>query len=96
MLNEMLIGRFLCPVCERIIYFPIRGYWCPYCGASLNQDELVEEVTTSSRITDRDERGRPYYKGKYTFRSRAYSQDMSLAAIDEMLEKLTQYEENET
>ena len=43
MLNEMLIGQFVCPVCERILYGPLRGYWCPYCGVDLTHKEPIEK-----------------------------------------------------
>ena len=92
MLNEMLIGRMICPVCERIIYGPVRGWWCPYCGRDLNDSNMIEK-SFSNRLTARAENGMPYYIGKFTFRERAFPQDLSLGAIAEILEKLAQYED---
>ncbi len=94
MLNEMLIGRLACPVCERIIYGPLRGWWCPYCGRDLNEENAVEQTFTN-RLTARAENGMPYYIGHFSFRERAYPQDLSLGAIAEILEKLAQYEDLE-
>ena len=95
MLNEMLLGHFICPVCGRIIYRPIRGYWCPYCGLDLKHVEVIEEKLSDERLTGRTETGVPYYKGKHTMRSKSFPQDMSLSAIAEILEKLAQYEESD-
>lgn len=94
MLNEMLIGRWVCPVCERIIYGPVRGWWCPYCGRDLNDDNMVKQTYTD-RLTARAENGMPYYIGRFSFRERAYPQDLGLSAIAEILEKLAQYEDLE-
>ena len=94
MLNEMLIGRWVCPVCERIIYGPVRGWWCPYCGRDLNDDNMIEQTYTD-RLTARAENGMPYYIGRFSFRERAYPQDLGLSAIAEILEKLAQYEDLE-
>lgn len=94
MLNEMLhLGIYICPVCERIIYKPIRGYWCPYCGVDLNHYQLIEETLANNRLTGRTETGIPYYTGKHSFKPKAFAQDMSLSAIAEVLEKLAQYED---
>ena len=94
MLNEMLIGRLVCPVCERIIYgYNIRVYWCPYCGADLVHKEPIEKTFSNQRLTGRTESGMPYYCGNFTFRERCFPQDMSLSAVAEVLEKLAQYED---
>ena len=95
MLNEMLIGNFVCPVCERILYGPLRGWWCPYCGTDLKHKAPIEYNLAESRLTQRSESGMPYYAGKFTFRERCFPQDMSLSAIAEVLEKLAQYEDAE-
>jgi len=46
-------------------------------------------------LTARDDNGVPYYCGEHTLHSFTYSQDMSISAIEEVLEKLCQYEEIE-
>lgn len=95
MLNEMLIGRFVCPVCGRIIYFPTRGYWCPYCGIDLNHQPPIEDTNSSERLTARTETGIPYYIGKHTFREKTFAQDMGISAIAEVLEKLAELEDEQ-
>ena len=94
MLNELLVCRWVCPVCERIIYGPLRGWWCPYCGRDLNDNNMVEQSYTD-RLTARAENGMPYYIGRFTFKQRAYPQDLGTNAISEILEKLAQYEDLE-
>lgn len=91
----MLIGRFVCPVCERILYGPLRGYWCPYCGVDLTHKEPIEKDFSQSRLTKRSESGMPYYIGRFTFKERCFPQDLGLSAIAEILEKLAQYEDAE-
>ena len=39
MLNEMFRACYICPVCGRVLYKPLKGYWCPYCGVDLNHNE---------------------------------------------------------
>ena len=95
MLNELMTGRFICPVCQRILYYPLRGYWCPYCGVDLKHNEPTEIQMSENRLTARTEDGLPYYIGKFTFREKAFAQDLNLSAIAEILEKLCQYEELE-
>lgn len=99
MINELLTKHHLlaCPVCGRLIYDAPLGYWCPFCGVDIKSGEALKLVNlTNERLTNRDENGTPYYCGKYTFNSRAYSRDLkNLSAIDEILEKLCHYEEVE-
>ena len=95
MLHELIKGCFSCPVCGRILYFPLSGYWCPYCGKSITNPEQAVVVDFKNRITNRDENGKPYYCGSHSFNERAYPQDIKLTAIAEILEKLCQYEEAE-
>ena len=92
MLNEMLVGRYICPVCERIIYGPLRGWWCPYCGRDLKENTAIEKTFTD-RLTARAENGMPYYIGRFSFRERAFPQDLGVSAIAEILEKLAQFED---
>ena len=93
MLYELLKARYACPLCGRILYFPLKGYWCPFCGTSLRDESKIETITLNDRITARDENGVPYYCGTHTVRERTYAQDIKLTAIAEILEKLCQYEE---
>ena len=93
MLRELLKFRFGCPVCGRILYYPLKGYWCPYCGVNLTSQNQAQEVDLKDRLTARDEKGVPYYCGIHTVRSKTYAQDIGLTAIAEVLEKLCQYEE---
>ena len=93
MLRELLRARYACPLCGRILYPPLKGYWCPFCGTSLKDESKIDTITLTNRITARDEYGIPYYCGRYTMRRRAYAQDIELSAIAEILEKLCQYEE---
>lgn len=95
MLNELIRARFGCPVCGRILYYPLKGYWCPYCGADLVHKEAIEIQLSDSRLTARDQLNRPYYKGNFTLREKAYAQDLNLSAISEILEKLCEYEDAE-
>lgn len=88
MLNELIKGCFSCPVCGRIIYYPLKGWWCPFCGTAIKSKENAEIVDLKNRLTARDEKGIPYYCGKYTFNSRTYPQDIKITAIAEILEKL--------
>ena len=37
----------------------------------------------------------PYYIGRFSFKERAYAQDLGISAISEILEKLAQYEDLE-
>ncbi len=92
MLNELMVGRFKCPVCGRIFYGPLLHYWCPFCGMTENSPfpEITEE---NDRLTDRDENGIPYYIGVHTLKSKTYAPDMSMRAIMEVLEKLCEFEE---
>lgn len=95
MLNELLRCCFGCPVCGRILYRPLKGYWCPYCGADVEQGEPNKIIDLKNRLTARDENGIPYYCGEHTLHSLTYAQDMNVTAIIEVLEKLCQYEEIE-
>lgn len=95
MINELLKGRFICPVCGRILYFPLKGYWCPFCGTDIKTPDKTEQLDLADRITARDENGVPYYCGRYTFNTKTYIQDIKLTALAEILEKLCQYEEIE-
>lgn len=92
MLNLLLHNCYTCPVCGRIIYGKLPGWWCPYCGRDLVKRETTE-VSFSNRLTARTETGMPYYIGKHSFREKAFAQDLELSAIAEILEKLCQYEE---
>ena len=42
MLNEMLYILDKCPVCGRYHRGPLPGWWCPYCGPSLDSIKLKE------------------------------------------------------
>ena len=95
MLNEMFKFCFICPVCGRILYKPLKGYWCPYCGTDLDHNEPQQINFSSNRLTKRTDSGLPYYIGDFTGRERCFPQDMSLSAIAEVLEKLAQYEDAE-
>ena len=95
MLNELLRIRFGCPVCGRVLYYPLRGYWCPYCGADLDHNNPIEIEVSTNRLTARTENGTPYYIGQFTNREHCWAQDMGLSAIAEVLEKLAQYEDAE-
>ena len=95
MLNELLRRCFACPVCGRILYHPLKGYWCPFCGADVEKGEPNKVIDLSNRLTARDENGIPYYCGEHTLHSFTYAQDMNITAIAEILEKLCQYEEIE-
>ena len=95
MLNELLKCCFGCPVCGRILYRPLKGYWCPYCGADVETGQPNKIINLKNRLTARDDNGVPYYCGEHTFHSFTYPQDMSISAIEEILEKLCQYEEIE-
>lgn len=63
MLNEMISGRYECPVCGRYHhYIPLNSWWCPYCGPSLNTitlkkvDNILERlaVIEESLLIDRN------------------------------------------
>ncbi len=95
MLNELIRLHFICPVCGRILYKPLKGYWCPFCGVDLNYNEPQEVDFSTERLTKRVENGMPYYVGTFTHRAACFPQDMSLSAIAEVLEKLAQYEDAE-
>ena len=96
MLNELIKGCFSCPVCGRILYYPLKGWWCPFCGTDIKADQqYINIIDLKNRLTARDENGVPYYCGQHTFNSRTYSQDLKITAISEILEKLCQYEEAE-
>ena len=93
MLNELLKNKLGCPVCGRILYRPLKGYWCPYCGANVEKEESNKIINLRNRLTGRDNNGVPYYCGEYTLCSLAYPQGIGVTAITEILEKLCQYEE---
>ena len=95
MLNELLRRCWSCPVCGRILYRPLKGYWCPFCGHNLSIDEQEDNLDLSTRITTRDENGVPYYCGERGLREKTYAQDMDINIVAEILEKLCQYEEIE-
>lgn len=95
MLNELLRRCWTCPVCGRILYRPLKDYWCPFCGHNLSADEQEDNLDLSVRITARDENGVPYYCGERGFRQRTYAHDMDINVVAEILEKLCQYEEIE-
>ena len=95
MLNEMFKPCFICPVCGRVLYRPLKGWWCPYCGTDLDHNEPQQINFAVGRLTARTESGLPYYIGSFTSRERCFPQDMSLSAIAEVLEKLAQYEDAE-
>ncbi len=92
MINALLRRCYACPVCGRIIYGPLKGWWCPYCGRDFNTENATETNFTE-RLTARAENGMPYYIGRFSFRDRAYAQDLSISAIADILEKLAQYED---
>lgn len=94
MLNEMMIGRFKCPVCGRVFFGPLLRYWCPYCGVSAENDTpVISEVGT--RITTRDEDGIACYTGIHSIRDRTYAPELSVTAMMEVLERLCQLEEQQ-
>ena len=96
MLNELFnFGRFICPVCGRIVYKPLRGYWCPYCGLDLKYEELVEVDLNTKRLTGRLENGKPYYTGRLNFYGNTLPQNMTISMIEDVLEKLAEYEDKE-
>ena len=95
MLNELLRRCWSCPVCGRILYRPLKDYWCPFCGYDLSTDEQEDNLDLSTRIIARDENGIPYYCGKKGFREKTYAQDVEINIAAEILEKLCQYEEIE-
>lgn len=95
MLNELVANYFYgkCPVCGRLYISAFERFvtWCPYCGTPT----LTDNSSTNGRLTERDDQGIARYVGNLSHHKPEYAHQLTRNAVEEILEKLCVYEENE-